>query len=119
MSWRLRARAGALSEVTTAWTSSASLTGGALPERARLVYTDARAFSILGTPPIAGRVPTVADEAAGAPPVVVLSQSLWAQQFASDPAILGTSLRIDGAWLHRDRRDAGVVSLPGAVLVGR
>ena len=93
----LRARAGALSEVTTAWTSSASLTGGALPERARLVYTDARAFSILGTPPIAGRVPTVADEAAGAPPVVVLSQSLWAQQFASDPAILGTSLRIDGA----------------------
>src|SRR6186713_1368930 len=50
----LRDRTGALEEVTTAWTSSVSLTGGQLPERARMVFTDSRAFRMLGTQPALG-----------------------------------------------------------------
>ena len=92
----LRTRGGALTAVTIAWTASASMTGGELPERARLAFTDAHAFSILGTPPELGRVPTAADEAPGAPPVVVIGHNLWASQFAADPAILGRPLKLDG-----------------------
>ena len=92
----LRDRRGAIEEVTTAWTSAVSLSGGQLPERARMVYTDSRAFSVLGTAPALGRVPSLADEAPNAPPVVLLGHALWTQQFASDPEILGKPLRIDG-----------------------
>lgn len=92
----LRDRPGALEEVTTAWTSAVSLSGGELPERARMVYTDSRAFRMLGTLPVLGRVPSPADEMPGAPPVAVLGHVLWTQQFASDGAIVGRPLRIDG-----------------------
>jgi predicted permease len=89
-------RRDALETVTTAWTSSVSLSGGTLPERARMVYTDSHAFSLLGTPPSIGRLPSAVDDAPGAPPVVLLSHTLWTQQFASDAAVLNTPLRIDG-----------------------
>jgi len=92
----LRDRPGALEEVTTAWMSSVSLTGGQLPERARMVFTDSHAFKMLGTQPALGRVPSAADEAPDAPPVVVLGHVLWTQQFASDRNIVGRPLRIDG-----------------------
>src|SRR5262245_52618464 len=74
-------RRGAFEAVTTAWTSSVSLAGGQLPERARLVYTDAQAFRLLGTPPALGRLPAAAGDAPGAPPVVVLGHTIWTQQF--------------------------------------
>jgi predicted permease len=92
----LRNRPAALEEVTTAWTSAVSLSGGELPERARMVYTDSHAFRMLGTEPVLGRVPSPSDDEPGAPPVVVLGHTLWTQQFASDRNILGRPLRIDG-----------------------
>jgi predicted permease len=92
----LRDRPGALEAVTTAWTSAVSLSGGDLPERARMVYTDSRAFKMLGTQPALGRVPSLADESPDAPPVVLLGHVLWTQQFASDRNVVGRPLRING-----------------------
>lgn len=92
----LRQHGGAIENVTTAWTSSVSLSGGSLPERARMVFTDSRAFAMLGAPPAIGRLPSLADEAPDAPPVVMLGHTLWAQQFASDRSVLGRPLKIDG-----------------------
>ena len=92
----LRQHGGAIENVTTAWTSSVSLSGGSLPERARMVFTDARAFTMLGTPPALGRLPSLADDAPDAPPVAVLGHSLWTQQFASDRSVVGRPLKIDG-----------------------
>jgi putative ABC transport system permease protein len=89
-------RHGAFEAVTTAWMGSISLSGGTLPERARMIYTDSRAFTVLGTSPAIGRLPSAADDAPGAVPVVVLGHTLWSQQFASNPAVLDTVLRIDG-----------------------
>jgi len=89
-------RRSAFEQVSTAWTSSVSLTGGQVPERARMVYTDSRAFALLGTAPEIGRLPSAADDVPGAPSVVLLGHTLWAQQFASNPGVLDTSLRIDG-----------------------
>ena len=92
----LRTHGGAIEQVTTAWTSSVSLSGGSLPERARMVFTDSRAFAMLGTPPAIGRLPSLADEASDAPPVVMLGHTLWVQQFAADRDVLGRPLKIDG-----------------------
>jgi len=92
----LRQRGGAIENVTTAWSSAVSLSGGSLPERGRMVFTDSRAFAMLGTPPAIGRLPTLADDAPDAPPVVMLGHTLWAQQFASDPSAIGRPLKIDG-----------------------
>jgi putative ABC transport system permease protein len=89
-------RGGALQDVTTAWSSSVSLTGGAVPERARMVYTDSRAFAMLGTPPAIGRLPSDADDAPSAEPVVILGHTIWTQQFAADRAIVDKQVRIDG-----------------------
>ena len=93
----LREGSPSLSHVTLAWFSESSIAGGALPERAKRVYTDAAAFDILATPPLLGRLPSVADEHAEADPVVLIGYRLWSSTFASDTKIVGRRVRIDGA----------------------
>ena len=100
----LREGSPSLARVSLAWFSEASIAGGALPDRARLVYTDWQAFEILGTAPLMGRLPSEADEAPSATaPVVVIGHRLWTLMFASDPDIVGRlldpldDLRVDGA----------------------
>ena len=60
-----------------------------------------RAF---GVPPVLGRWFAPADDLPGAPPVVILSDGLWQQLFASDPAVLGRKVRLNG-------KDAEVVGV--------
>ena len=52
-------------------------------------------FSMLGTTPRLGRLFTAADAEEGAPPVVVLSHSVWTSRFGSDPNVLGVTADID------------------------
>lgn len=93
----LREGSPSLARVTLAWFSEASIAGGALPERARLVYTDWQAFEILGTRPLMGRLPSEADEASSATePVVLIGHRLWTAIFASDPDVVGRRVRING-----------------------
>lgn len=53
-------------------------------------------FSLFGISAIAGRVLTAEDDRPGAPDVVVLSEQLWDARFHRDPAIVGTTLRLNG-----------------------
>lgn len=53
-----------------------------------------RAF---GVRPALGRWFEPADDATGAPPVVILSHALWQQRFAGDPQAVGQKLRLNGA----------------------
>jgi predicted permease len=92
----LRERSRALSHVTIAWFSTASLTGQGLPERARRVYTDSQAFAMLGVQPLLGRLPTTDDELPDADPVVVIGYTLWAERFGLDRGVIGQTLRVDG-----------------------
>jgi putative ABC transport system permease protein len=46
--------------------------------------------------PVLGRVFLPADDAPGAPAVVVLSDLVWRTEFGGDPAVLGRAVRIDG-----------------------
>lgn len=52
-----------------------------------------RAF---GVQPALGRLFEPADDANGAPPVVIISHRLWQQMFASDPQAIGRKVRLNG-----------------------
>jgi predicted permease len=54
-------------------------------------------FSVLGAQPMIGRAISLADDASpGSGAVVVLSHHFWQQSLASDPAVLGKILTING-----------------------
>lgn len=57
---------------------------------------DADFFSTLQSPPALGRAIDADDNQPGHPAVAIISHSLWQQVFASDPAVLGKSLPLDG-----------------------
>jgi len=76
---------------------SANLTGGAAPERVQAYKVTANTFTLLGVDAAIGRALVAADGAPDAPPVVVLSDGLWRRRFGADPAVVGTTVVLDGA----------------------
>ena len=60
------------------------------------VMATADVLRAFGIPPMLGRWLEPADEAAGAPPVVVLSHALWQQVFGGQAQAVGQKLRLNG-----------------------
>ncbi|MEM7587338.1 MAG: ABC transporter permease [Acidobacteriota bacterium] len=54
-------------------------------------------FQLLGSPALRGRTFNADDERADAPPVIVLSHSLWQRVLGGDPDVVGQTLRLDDA----------------------
>jgi predicted permease len=52
-------------------------------------------FGVLGIAPAAGRLMTPADDSRTGPVVAVLGHRWWRTRFGSDPAIVGTTLRVN------------------------
>jgi putative ABC transport system permease protein len=52
---------------------------------------------MLGTQPAHGRALTPDDAREGSPPVMMLGYELWQQRFASDPRVIGRSLKVGAA----------------------
>jgi putative ABC transport system permease protein len=73
-----------------------NLTGWGEPVRLSGTYVSAEFFSILGAQAQLGRTFFPREDIAGQDSYVILSYSLWADRFRSDPAILGRSLEIEG-----------------------
>src|SRR5688572_18852557 len=57
----------------------------------------ANGFAVIAQQPILGRVFLPEDEKPGAPPVVILTYSLWENRYGKDPSIIGRQIRIDAA----------------------
>jgi putative ABC transport system permease protein len=70
--------------------------GGDNPESVYGMSCTAGAIRALGMRPALGRWPNEADEQPGAAPVALISRMLWARSFASDPGIVGRSVRLNG-----------------------
>jgi putative ABC transport system permease protein len=58
--------------------------------------TGGRYFDAVGLGMAMGRPLLDADAAAGAPPLIVISERLWRRRFAHDPSVLGTDIRLNG-----------------------
>src|SRR5688572_19358941 len=54
----------------------------------------ANAFRIMVTAPLMRRMLTERDQGMSEPPVVVLSHALWTSRFASDPAVVGKTVKL-------------------------
>jgi putative ABC transport system permease protein len=67
------------------------------PVRVQGEITSADCFAMLGVRPIAGRFFTEEEDQPGRALVVVISERLWRRRLSADPAIVGQSLRINGA----------------------
>jgi hypothetical protein len=75
---------------------SVSVTGTAEPERAdALIVTDGM-LSILGIPPMLGRVFTKADDSPGFPDTAVLTYGYWRRKFGGDRSVIGKTIVVDG-----------------------
>ena len=70
--------------------------GSATPQRALAGVVSANYFDTVGIRAARGRTFTEEEERLGAQPVVVLSDEFWRTQFGADPAIVNTSVTING-----------------------
>ena len=70
--------------------------GRDLPESVRGVRISPVFFSMLGIKLAMGRVFQSDEEMPGRDQVVILASSLWKRRFGGNPAVLGTTVRIDG-----------------------
>ena len=62
---------------------------------AHATYVSPEFFSTLGVPMVLGRPFTADEDTPSAAPVIVLDYSFWRRVFASDPNVIGRSIRLD------------------------
>jgi putative ABC transport system permease protein len=75
---------------------SATLTGHGVPEELQIRRITADLFPTLGVKTILGRALTPEDDEVGAPPVVLLSDTLWSTKFGRDRNVVGKPMILDG-----------------------
>lgn len=71
-----------------------SLDAGGIAELTRGEAVEGTFFEVLQARISLGRGIAPADDTGSAPPVVVLSDSLWRRRFGADPTVIGTAVRI-------------------------
>ena len=74
-----------------------ALDGGEMPVQVYVGLVSPGSFGLLGIRPLAGRMFTAAEEDAGTDAgAIILSHSLWQQQFGGRPDVIGHTFRLDG-----------------------
>jgi putative ABC transport system permease protein len=69
---------------------------GASSRNVRAWRVSATFLTTVGVNPVLGRNFTAQEDRPGAAPVAILSRDLWRSAFASDPRVLGATLKLDG-----------------------
>ena len=119
----LRAQNHAFQDVAGYFAFSSSdnmkLTGHGQPKPATGIMVTHNFFQTLGVQPAMGRLFMTEEASKGARPVGLLAYAFWKQQFASDPAIVGKAIDIDGkpmtvVGVLPENFDFGSVFSPGA-----
>ena len=67
------------------------------PENLNGNENSADTFRVVGQKPIMGRDFTASDEMPGAAPVAILNYGFWVRRYGKDPAIIGRTVRMNGA----------------------
>jgi len=76
---------------------SFNLAGNGLAERVSGASVSQEMFPLLGVAPLLGRTFTAEEDRPGGAPVVMLEAGFWNSRFASDPAVIGKPMLVDGA----------------------
>jgi predicted permease len=92
--WRQQAGSFEYLGIFTGW--SFNLTGKGEPERIQGAMANSDLFSMLGIKPVIGRAFSPEEETAGNHRVALISRNLWESHFGADPAILSSSLTLNG-----------------------
>lgn len=83
----------------------ATLSGDGVAERVSAAAVAPHFFDVVGVAPVLGSGFDDGEIRGGDGDVVLLSHGLWTRRYGADPAIVGTSIRVDG----RPHRVAGVL----------
>jgi putative ABC transport system permease protein len=92
---RWNERAAAFESMAAFAETRMNLTGDAVPEEVVAQNVTAGYFSVLGVSALIGRVFTPEESADPETSSVVLSYDLWQRRFASDPAVVGRTIRLN------------------------
>ena len=91
-----RAQQTAFQDLGAFYTGTVNLSGSDRPERYFGAFVTANTFDVLGVEPVLGRTFRQEEGAPGAPPVAIISHSVWRDRFQSDPDVVGEIIRING-----------------------
>jgi predicted permease len=69
---------------------------GHVPDRFSGAYISANAFTLIRQQPILGRNFRPEDDQPGAPPVLLISHSVWRSRYGGDPAVVGRTVTVNG-----------------------
>jgi predicted permease len=95
--WRqLRESVPAMTAAVSSITSGVNLQAGGRAQYVKGQRVSASYFDVLGLHPMLGRGFTEAEDTAGGPLSVVLSNGLWSSTFASNPNIIGQAIELKG-----------------------
>jgi putative ABC transport system permease protein len=111
-----RAATRTLTEVAAYATTGQTLVRrDAAPQRVLGTFASAHLFEVLGVGTSLGRLFTAEEDVPGGPAVAVLGHAFWRANFGADPAVIGSSIRLNGV----DTEVVGVlapdVGFPGSV----
>ncbi|MDE3137401.1 MAG: ABC transporter permease [Acidobacteriota bacterium] len=73
-----------------------TITGPGEPTEVGSIASSASMFRLLGIRPIAGRPFTETEDKRGAPPVALISETLWHKRFTGSPSAIGKAIDIAG-----------------------
>ncbi len=76
--------------------STVNVSYGDTPQRYTGAYVTEHFLKVLGVTPILGRDFTAADNIPGGPKVTIISHKIWQRDFAANPNIVGTAVRLNG-----------------------
>jgi predicted permease len=91
-----RAQQTVFEELGAFYRGTLNLSGGYRPERYFGGFMTANAWDVLGIDPILGRRFLPGEDRPEAPPVAILSHSVWQVRYSGDPGIIGRTIRVNG-----------------------
>jgi putative ABC transport system permease protein len=91
----LREQTAVFSEMAGVQQHQLTLTTAGEPSVVNTVSVTPEFFALFGEPPLAGRGLRAEDGKAGAPPVVVLGETLWRGRFGAAPGLIGATIDLD------------------------
>ena len=94
MDWRAQQRS--FEALGAFYMGTINVTGPEKPERYSGAFITPNSFRLLRVQPLMGRLLQDSDDELGAPPVILLGHRVWQELFASDPDIVGKSIRAMG-----------------------